>query len=51
MLCKRAMKTRLKNYRTFPMNNLETLNARIQDVYKRTAKAQTENLIKIMNQY
>lgn len=30
---------------------LETLNARLQDVYKKTAKAQTENLIKIMNQY
>ena len=30
---------------------LETLNARLQDVYKKAAKAQTENLIKIMNQY
>lgn len=30
---------------------LETLNARLQDVYKKAAKAQTENLIKIINQY
>lgn len=30
---------------------LGTLNAKLQDVYKKAAKSQQENLIKIMNQY
>ena len=30
---------------------LGTLNAKLQDVYEKAAKNQTENLIKIMNRY